>query len=117
MRTKYGNKKTMCRQNHFHDSKKEAGFCDELELRKRAKDILNYDVAPTFELQPAFTNSEGKKIRAITYTPDFIVYHGGYNEIVDVKSVATKTQAWVIKWKILQHLLREKRLWKFTIHI
>ena|SRR3990167_5511122 len=116
MGIKYGNRKTQCRQSHFHDSKKEASYCDELEIRKRAKDILDYEVSPTFELQPKFTNSQGEKIRAITYTPDFIVYYEGFNEIIDVKGgKVTQTQAWVLKWKWLQYHMREQHLARFTI--
>lgn len=113
---KYGNRKTHCNQSHFHDSMKEARFCDELALRKKAKDIEDYVVAPRFEIQPGFVNSQGEKVRAITYTPDFVIQHLGHNEIVDVKGGrATKTQAWMLKWKMLQYHLREKNLFKFTI--
>ena len=114
---KYGNKKTTCKQNHLHDSKKESLYCNELELRKRAGDIIDYEVSPIFELQPKFTNSEGKKIRAITYTSDFVVYQDGLTEIVDVKSKATKTQLFNVKWKIVQFLMKEKSGYKFTIHL
>lgn len=113
---KYRNKNKICRQSHFHDSMKEAGFCDDLELRKRAHDILDYKIQQKHVLLEAFVNSEGKKIRPITYTPDFIVFHNGLTEIIDVKGGhATQTQAWVLKWKILQSKLTEKGRYKFTI--
>jgi len=115
---KYRNKKKTCKQSHFHGSIKESLFCDELELRLKAHDIHGYDVQKTFELVPKFINSEGQNIRAITYTPDFVVQHDWYNEIVDVKgSHKIKTQAFTLKWKMLQYLLREKGRYKFTIEV
>jgi len=116
MTSKYGNIHTFCNQGHKHDSKKEASFCNDLEFRKKAKDIFDYDVSPKYTLQDKFINSQGEKIRAITYTPDFVIYHDGYNEVVDVKGgKATKTQVWQLKWKWLQYLTRESGRTRFTI--
>jgi hypothetical protein len=113
--SKYNNKKTTVDGYRF-DSKKEAAYYQELCLRKRAGDIFDFDIHKRYTLVPKFINSEGKKIRAMTYTPDFVIYHDGFVEIVDVKGgKATKTQAWTLKWKLLQWQLREKRLYKFTI--
>lgn len=112
---KYGNKKTELDGIKF-DSKKEAAYYQELCLRKRAGDIMDFEVHKRYELIPAFYNSQNERVRAMTYTPDFVIYHDGMVEIVDVKGGrATRTQAWVIKWKLLQYQLREKRLYKFTI--
>ena len=113
---KYRNRKTHCLSGHLHDSKKEAGYCDVLLAMKKNGEIIDYKTQVTMELLPGFVNSEGKKIRRITYTPDFVVYHEGQTEIIDVKGGnATKTQLWQLKWKWLQYHLRENKIYKFTI--
>jgi len=115
---KYGNIHKDCKQGHIHHSIKESLYCNELELRKKAGDIHGYETQKKFELVPKFVNSQGENIRAVTYTPDFVIYHDGYNEIVDVKgSHKIKTQAFTLKWKMLQYLLREKGRYKFTIEV
>jgi hypothetical protein len=113
---KYGNKKTVCFSSHFHDSKKEASYCDVLLAMKKNKEILDYEVYKTFTLQEGFVNSQGKKVRPMTYTPDFFVTHTGHNEFIDVKGgKATQTQSFNLKWKLLQFKYREKGLYVFTI--
>ena len=123
--SKYRNIEKTCHQNHLHDSIKEASYCDQLELRKKAGDIIDYASQVKHVLVPAFTNSIGEKVRAITYTPDFVVYHDGFTEIIDVKAMrldrrgvmvpACATQAWKIKWKLLMHAMREDRVYRFTV--
>ena len=98
---KYGNKRTVIDGIKFA-SKKEAAYYQELKLREKAGDIMGFKCQPIFELQPKFKH-EGKTIRSITYIADFLVYHDGFNEVVDVKGV--QTAVFKIKWKML--------LWKF----
>lgn len=113
---KYRNRKTRCLSGHLHDSKKEADYCNVLLAMKKNGEIEDYEIQPRYELLPGFTNSEGKRIRPITYTPDFVVYRNGQTEIIDVKGGnATKTQLWNLKWKWLQYYMREKEIYKFTI--
>ncbi|EPY2273957.1 DUF1064 domain-containing protein [Clostridium sporogenes] len=36
--------------------------------------ILNFELQPKYRLQPEFKKN-GKTYRAITYVPDFLIYH------------------------------------------
>ena len=84
------------------DSKHEALYYELLKEKKAAGLILNYELQPQYELQPSFKR-DGKTIRAITYTADFLIYHqDGTEEVVDIKSLGTATQ---------QGLLRRKMFW------
>lgn len=88
--SKYNNRKTVVDGIVF-DSKKEAEYYCELELRFRAGDILGYELQPEFILQEAFTDSMGTKHRAIKYRADFRIMHTVHvQEVVDVKGVKTK---------------------------
>lgn len=112
---KFNNRKTTIDGISF-DSKKEANYYCELKLRKRAGDILDFECHPKFELLKGFTDSEGRTQRPITYTPDFIVYHNGYTEIIDVKGGrATQTRHWKDKWKMLKYQFRFSNTYKFTV--
>lgn len=114
--SKYGNRKTECHQGHRHDSKKEAHYCDELEIRKKAKDIIDYEVEPKQVLQKSFRGFDGKMVRAITYTPDFVVYHDGATEFIDIKgSKKTDTPTFKQKWKMLQYKYRDDKNYTFTL--
>lgn len=115
MWNRYGNKfnnvKTKL-DGYTFDSKKEAAYYQQLKLLKQAGKIHNFCPQPSFELQPAFVDKDGTHIRAITYKADFIVFHDGYTEIVDVKGI--QTEVFKMKWKILKFKCREKG-YKFTI--
>ena len=93
--TKYNARKTTIDGIKF-DSKKEADYYCELVLRKKAGDILDFDLQPDFHLQEPFTDNMGKKHRAIKYIADFIIYHNLPTEekfkveVVDVKGFKTK---------------------------
>jgi len=60
-------------------------------LRKKAKgEIINFELQPKYTLIPCFKKF-GKTQRAITYTPDFLVYHlDGSQELIDVKGYSTQ---------------------------
>lgn len=67
------------------DSTKERDYYAKLLLLKKAGEVVNIELQPKFELQPAFERY-GKKERAITYKADFKVsYADGHIEIVEVK--------------------------------
>src|SRR3990167_10983965 len=115
---KYRNIKQVCNSNHKHDSGKEAQFCAELRLRQIAGEIESYEVQKKFTLQPGFQmrpidqkhihpwRQRGEAVRAITYIADFVVKHSdGMTEVIDVKGM--QTDAFKIKWKLLQYLYRE----------
>jgi|WetSurMetagenome_2_1015567.scaffolds.fasta_scaffold01555_5 hypothetical protein len=71
------------------DSKAEAARYLELKDLLSKQEILSFERQPEFELIPSFTKN-GKKIRAIKYRADFIVYHNNGTVIVeDVKGMIT----------------------------
>ena len=113
--TKYRNIERKCLSGHKHDSIKEAGHCDVLLAMKQNSEIIDYAVGTPIELIPPIMNSQGEKIRAMTYTPDFVVFREGVTEYVDVKSKVTKTQAFILKWKLLQYKYQNDKGYRFTI--
>ena len=99
--SKYHNKKTEVDGIKF-DSKKEALFYQELCLRKKAKDIDDFELQPRFLLQEGF-NKNGVRYRPIHYVADFTIYHNdGSWEVVDVKG--KRTQVYGIKKKLFEKL-------------
>lgn len=82
-KSKYGNVRTEYNGKKY-DSKREAEYAAELDLRLKAKDIVKYFEQVPFEL-------EGGK-----YIADFVVLHKtGKYEVIDVKGV--KTQVYRLK--------------------
>ncbi|WP_286910720.1 DUF1064 domain-containing protein [Clostridium sp. UBA1652] len=72
------------------DSKDEAKYYEALKIRKYRGEILNFELQPKFTLVPSF-KKDGKTNRAITYTPDFTIYHNDDSvEYVDVKGMTTQ---------------------------
>ncbi len=71
------------------DSRAEAARYSELALLEAAGAITSLEVHPRFELQPAFTDSSGKRWTAITYEADFSYTEDGARVIEDVKGCET----------------------------
>lgn len=90
-KTKYGNRKTTCRQSHPHDSKLEASVCDQLHLRMRIGEIRS------IELQDSVYLTDAK----IRYVADFkcLAFNG---EIFWVEAKGYPTAVWALK----------RRLWR-----
>lgn len=103
---------------HF-DSQKEARRYDELAVRLQAGQIRDLRLQVDFTLQEAFTDTEGKRIRAIRYKADFTYWQRDPAEenmaaskgwpceswvyvVEDVKSKATQTQKYAMKKKMLK---------------
>jgi hypothetical protein len=81
------------------DSRKELREYERLLMLQRAGEIMDIELQPQFELQPAFTY-QGKKQRAITYKADFMVlYADGRKEVIEVKGF--KTRDYVLRRKLL----------------
>lgn len=88
-RSKYGAKKIVVDGIKF-DSKDEAAYYQYLLKQKAQGKILNFELQPKYELQPSFKKN-GKTYRAITYAPDFLIYHlDGSEELIDVKGMSTQ---------------------------
>ena len=99
---KYRNIKTT-EGNLTFDSKKEAERYKELKIELSARTIDTLKLQETFVLQRAFTTTDGKRIKAITYVADFTYSILGQTYVEDVKSVATaKNQVFINKWKMMQ---------------
>ncbi len=71
------------------DSQAEARRYSELALLEAAGAITGLEVHPRFELQPAFTDSSGKRWAAITYEADFSYTEDGAPIVEDVKGMQT----------------------------
>lgn len=88
-RSKYGAKKIVIDGITF-DSKDEGRYYLYLKELKAKDKILNFERQPKYELQPSF-KKYGKTHRAITYAPDFLIYHlDGTEELIDVKGTETQ---------------------------
>lgn len=87
--------------NIWFDSLAESRRYQELKLLEHAGAIKALQVHPTYELQPAFKDRDGKKQRAITYVADFSYQEGGDQITEDVKGAVTKDYA--IKAKLFRY--------------
>lgn len=87
--SKYGSKKITIDGIAF-DSKDEAKYYEYLKQLKAEEKILNYELQPKYELVPKF-KKDGKTYRAVTYSPDFLIYHlDGSQELIDIKGFSTQ---------------------------
>jgi len=82
----------------MHDSIKEAHWCDQLELLKKAGEIKDYETQVHFDLKI-------KKIKIAGMRVDFLVTDkDGNKRIEEVKSWITMTPEWNIKRKLFEVL-------------
>ena len=96
---------------HF-DSQKEARRYDELAALERAGKIRDLRLQVDFTLQEAYTDGEGRRVRAIRYRADFTYQKPSFIDrdgetcwvlvVEDVKSRATKTKQYAMKRKMMQ---------------
>lgn len=86
------------------DSKAEGRRWQELCLLQDAGMISDLKPHPRYELQRGFTNWRGERIRPIHYTGDFYYVEGSHPVVEDVKSPASKTQAYQIRIKLFQFM-------------
>ena len=91
------------------DSQKEARRYDELAALERAGAIRELRMQADFTLQEAYTDSEGRRVRAIRYRADFTYWEYDNEKsawvryvVEDVKSRATRTKEYVIKRKLMK---------------
>ena len=98
-KSKYGAQKTVVNGVEY-DSKKESKRGQELEYLEKIGKISNLQRQVKFELQPAFTNNVGEKIRSITYVADFVYEDDGQKIVEDSKGFRTKE--YVLKKKMFQ---------------
>lgn len=92
---KYGAKSIMYQGIQYH-SKKEAAFAAELDLRKRAGEILGWQRQIRIPL-----DVNGRHIA--DYVVDFLVEHKNKTyEYIEVKGF--ETREWQLKWKLFDAL-------------
>ena len=104
------------------DSQKEARRYDELSALERAGEIRELRMQVDFTLQEAYTDGEGRRVRAIRYRADFTYRRkprwptqpmdpGEFADkmewdwplvVEDVKSRATKTKTYAMKRKLMK---------------
>lgn len=108
-KSKYGAVRVRTVDGIEHDSKKEAARWQELNLMLRARLIEDLQRQVRFELIP---KQDGE--RACTYIADFVYIDRKTGEkiVEDVKSPATRTEAYRIKRKLmlLVHGIRIKEI-------
>ena len=108
-KSKYGAVRVRTVDGIEHDSKKEAARWQELNLMLRARIIEDLQRQVRFELIP---KQDGE--RACTYIADFVYIDRktGQKVVEDVKSPATRTEAYRIKRKLmlLVHGIRIKEI-------
>ena len=108
-KSKYGAVRVRTVDGIEHDSKKEAARWQELNLMLRARLIEDLQRQVRFELIP---KQEGE--RSCTYIADFVYIDRktGEKVVEDVKSPATRTEAYRIKRKLmlLVHGIRIKEI-------
>ena len=96
------------------DSQKEARRYDELAALEQAGKIRDLRMQVDFTLQEAYTDGEGRRVRAIRYRADFTYekvrgdpwteYNWSFWVLVveDVKSRATRTKDYIMKRKLMK---------------
>ena len=99
------------------DSQKETRRYDELAALEQAGAIRDLRMQVDFTLQEAYTDAEGRRVRAIRYRADFSykkrpAYWTGYERqcpddgwilvVEDVKSRATRTKEYIMKRKLMK---------------
>lgn len=85
------------------DSQKEARRYDCLALRQQAGEIHDLRLQVDFTLQEAYTDPEGRRVRAIRYRADFTYRErDGRLVVEDVKSKPTRTREYLIKRKLMK---------------
>lgn len=96
-KSKYGSKKTSCKNGHIHDSAKEAARCDTLHRFLAIGKIKGLEIQREFVLIPARKYSGGKQKngmqneRALKYRSDFVYYlTTGQMVVEDCKGYRTK---------------------------
>lgn len=89
---KYGAKRTEF-NGKIYDSKFEAGIAGELETRKRAKDIKDYDTQ--YRIETWAYRSDGVKAFMVRHKVDFRIHHtDGSFELYEAKGVETTDYKW-----------------------
>lgn len=101
---KYHAKKTECGNGHMHASIKEAKRCNDLHLLQRAGEISGLQVEPRFQFVVEGREVKMRNGQVARYTPDFTYVEKGVKVAEDVKSKATDTEAFAVRWAFARTL-------------
>ena len=105
--SKYKSKKITV-DGYTFDSIDEFRYYEYLLNRRSKGEILNFELKPKYTLIPSF-RKEGKLHRAVTYTPDFRIYHlDETEELIDVKGYST--QQGELRKKLFDYLNPSQKL-------
>lgn len=103
----YSNAKKQVYNGYRYDSKFEASYAMELDLRVKAKDIKSYDRQINLDLVV-------NDYKICQYRIDFVVYHNdGTTEYVECKGYPTPV--WKLKWKLFESLYADLPGVKLTV--
>jgi hypothetical protein len=86
-----------------YDSKTECKRAWELKLLEKAGKIKDLKEQVSFELQPSFKTAQGKTIRKMEYTPDFVYYDFKFKGLVAEESKGFRTPDYRIRAKLFQY--------------
>lgn len=101
MANKY-NAKMVIIDGHAFPSKREADYYMIYKGMLDRGEITWLELQPRFELIPAFTNHDGKKIRPCHYTADFLLHFpDGREMVVEVKGF--RTRDYVLRRKMFEY--------------
>lgn len=90
---KYGAKRTTAQDGQTRDSKFEASVADTLLLRKKAKDIKDYD--SQYKVEMWIYREDGIKAFRVNHKVDFRIHHNdGSYELYEAKGVETPDWRW-----------------------
>lgn len=101
---KYHARKTPCNQGHMHASGKEARRCNDLHLLQRAGEICGLQIEPRFTFAVNGRQVKMRNGQPARYTPDFTYVERGVKVAEDVKSRATQTEAFAVRWAFAKAL-------------
>lgn len=112
---KFKNKKTEI-DGIIFDSELESKYYLYLQEQRKAGIVIAIQTQPVFELIPSFRKNK-RTIRPIKYKADYRVrYADGHEEIVDIKTEATMTPAFRLKWKLFDFYYPDLELLLITLH-
>ena len=105
MANKYRAKQIMI-NGHMFPSHREAEYYLTYRDMLECGLLVDLKLQPRFELIPAFTNWEGKKVRPCHYTADFLLtYPGDRQVVVEVKGY--RTRDYMLRRKLFEWQYRE----------
>ena len=100
----HARKTTVC--GYTFDSRREAEIYLDLLSRKQAGEVLRIGLQPQYTLLEGFTDNQGNRQKAITYTADFFVtFADGHSEVIEVKGM--RTRDYLLRKKLFLHMMRD----------